>query len=387
MNKKIISLLLCVLLLVSFAGCSQSKPIETKPTEDTKVETVPNDELTPPINVEPATFAASDTWYKGKTDSKTIKEIEILSFYNPTGSEIEFWSIYENVDTDVSSNNDIMCYIIGEKLIIAGNGAAKILVNQDASYMFSNKKSQNFFENVEKITGLNLLDTSNCETFEYMFAGCKSLTNLDLSNFDTSNVKSMSYMFEDCESLNALNITSFNTAAVTNMSYMFSGCRALTDLNLSNFNTENVTNLGSLFYNCKSLVNLDISNFNTDKINSLDHMFEGCESLKAVNISHFNTSNVTSMLGLFNSCSSLEEVNMEGLNLSNLRDFSYVFAGCKSLKTLKLDNLITVKGLDYCFYGCESLTFDCSGWNVDNVESCFGFNDNAEGVKAPNWKN
>ena len=34
-----------------------------------------------------------------------------------------------------------------------------------------------------------------------MFVGCKSLTNLNLSNFNTQNVTDMSFMFVGCKSL------------------------------------------------------------------------------------------------------------------------------------------------------------------------------------------
>ena len=34
---------------------------------------------------------------------------------------------------------------------------------------------------------------------------------------------------------------------------MFSGCKSLTNLNLSNFNTQNVTNMEWMFSWCKSL--------------------------------------------------------------------------------------------------------------------------------------
>ena len=35
----------------------------------------------------------------------------------------------------------------------------------------------------------------------WMFFGCESLTNIDLSNFNTQNVMDMSGMFRECESL------------------------------------------------------------------------------------------------------------------------------------------------------------------------------------------
>ena len=39
-----------------------------------------------------------------------------------------------------------------------------------------------------------------------MFNGCKSLINLDLSNFNTESVKDMSNMFQNCYSLQKDNI-------------------------------------------------------------------------------------------------------------------------------------------------------------------------------------
>ena len=56
----------------------------------------------------------------------------------------------------------------------------------------------------------------------------------------------MSYMFCGCSSLKELNLSNFNTNNVNNMSGMFSGCSSLEELNLSNFNTNNVINMVNL---------------------------------------------------------------------------------------------------------------------------------------------
>ena len=40
------------------------------------------------------------------------------------------------------------------------------------------------------------------------------------------------------------------------MEYMFYDCKSLTNLNLSNFNTQNITNMIDMFENCISLTNL-----------------------------------------------------------------------------------------------------------------------------------
>ena len=40
------------------------------------------------------------------------------------------------------------------------------------------------------------------------------------------------------------------------MAYMFSGCSSLKELNLSNFNTNKVTNINGMFKGCSSLISL-----------------------------------------------------------------------------------------------------------------------------------
>ena len=41
------------------------------------------------------------------------------------------------------------------------------------------------------------------------------------------------------------------------MSGMFSGCKSLTNINLSNFNTQNVENMSNTFLTCESLTNIN----------------------------------------------------------------------------------------------------------------------------------
>ena len=60
----------------------------------------------------------------------------------------------------------------------------------------------------------------------------------------------MGYMFHGCSSLKELNLSNFNTNNVTYMGYIFSKCSSLRELNLSNFNTNNVTDMGGMFYGC-----------------------------------------------------------------------------------------------------------------------------------------
>ena len=159
------------------------------------------------------------------------------------------------------------------------------------------------FEEVENLTYLN---TSNVTDMQFMFAGCGSLTSLDLRSFDTRNV--------------------------TNMRGMFT-CQALTSLDLSSFNTSNVTNMSSMFIQCFNLASLDLSSFNTKKVKDMNAMFFGCTSLKTLNLNSFNTANVENMKDMFCNCEKLTTIYCNGdWTKGKVTDSKDMFSGCDALK-------------------------------------------------------
>lgn len=50
-----------------------------------------------------------------------------------------------------------------------------------------------------------------------MFAGCTSLTNLNIGGWDTSKVKNMSNMFASCNSLTELDLHNWTISSSTNI--------------------------------------------------------------------------------------------------------------------------------------------------------------------------
>ena len=134
--------------------------------------------------------------------------------------------------------------------------------------------------NLESITGLSYLNTSEVTNMVWMFSGCYSLTSLDLSSFNTSKVTSMESMFDNCASLTSLDLSSFSTSQVTNMEYMFHDCRELTSVDLSSFNTSQVTNMEYMFANCFSLRAIYVgSGWTTASVIESFGMFSYCTSL------------------------------------------------------------------------------------------------------------
>ena len=134
---------------------------------------------------------------------------------------------------------------------------------------------------LEKVIGLEVLDTSNVAYMECTFAYCSSLTSLDVSNWGTSNVKSMRSMFLDCGSLTSLDVSGFDTSSVTDMSYMFEGCASLESLDLGNFDVKRVQNAISMFDGCISLERLTgLGGWNVRRVRRFDRMFGDCDRLE-----------------------------------------------------------------------------------------------------------
>ena len=95
---------------------------------------------------------------------------------------------------------------------------------------------------------------------------------------------------------------------ITNFSSIFAGCKDIIKIDMTNFHTKNITNISSLFYGCISLKNINLSNFNTEKVTNMNNMFYGCKSLEKIDLSNFNTKNVSNMDNMFNGCKSLKNI-------------------------------------------------------------------------------
>ncbi|MCF0230907.1 MAG: BspA family leucine-rich repeat surface protein [Enterococcus sp.] len=165
------------------------------------------------------------------------------------------------------------------------------------------------FSSLRSIQGIRNLDTSEVISMEWMFYGCSSLTNIDLSGFNTSNVKNIFHMFEKCSSLTSLDFSSFDTFNVKNMSCMFQDCSSLTSLNISNFDTSKVTHMLFMFFNCSNLTSLDLSNFDTSNVIQMGGMFQMSNSsnkLKTIYVSEkFIVCQDAETDNMFNRCNSL----------------------------------------------------------------------------------
>ena len=105
--------------------------------------------------------------------------------------------------------------------------------------------------NLTEIEGLEYLNTEDVEDMGLMFAGCKNLVSLDLSNFNTQNVTSMKGMFgfydkdEDkgyyCDKLETIFVGDGWTTKYTEDDKIFEGCKKLVGGLGSTYNEKNVS--------------------------------------------------------------------------------------------------------------------------------------------------
>ena len=147
-------------------------------------------------------------------------------------------------------------------------------------------------QNLQSITGMSYLNTSEVTNMYGMFGNCTSLTSVDLSHFNTSKVTNMSCMFTFCGSLTSLDLSHFNTSNVTEMAFMFALCESLTSLDLSHFNTSNVTNMGNMFQGDSNLRTVYVGNgWSTAAVTESNYMFYNCTSLVGGQGTAYSSSN------------------------------------------------------------------------------------------------
>ncbi len=112
-----------------------------------------------------------------------------------------------------------------------------------------------YMANLQSITGMSFLNTSEVTYMAWMFNGCTNLISLDLSSFNTAKVTNMYGMFNDCTNLISLDLSSFNTAKVAGMYSMFYGCTNLQTIYVGDgWSTAVTTESRYMFSNCTNLV-------------------------------------------------------------------------------------------------------------------------------------
>ncbi len=273
--------------------------------------------------------------------------------------------------------------------------------------------------NLEKIYGLEYLNTSNVTNMGNMFSGCSSLTSLDLSSFNTANVTYMGHMFFGCDNLETIYVGSgWSTNAVTHSDNMFKYCLNIRGQQGTTYNSNYTdktyarvdgapskpgylsekreayavymsTDKTLTFYyddlrNTREGTTYDLNNIRVDPEWSHDATvrdnikevvfdpsfaqarpdntygwFFGMQNLEAIKgIYNLNTSEVTSMYAMFLYCSKLTGLDLSHFNTANVTDMSYMFYNCSNLTTIYVGSGWSTASLTasvYMFSNCPNL--------------------------------
>jgi surface protein len=272
-------------------------------------------------------------------------------------------------------------------------------------------------QNLQTITGIEHLNTSEVISLSQMFFRCNKLTSIDVSHFNTSKLKTLWAMFYNCSGLTSLDLSSFNTSMVTNTGYMFNSCSNLRTIYVGEgWSTAAVTGSVSMFTDCSSLVGgmgtvYDANHVDkayahidggvsdpgyftaagieayacyTPENTTLTFYYDtergtrpgttydlntgmntpawrsvGSHVTQVVFDPSFANARLTTTYSWFYGMQNLQTIEgMEYLNTSEVTDIAYMFGWCTSLTSLDLSHFNTSKvtNMGYMFYYCESLT-------------------------------
>lgn len=290
-----------------------------------------------------------------------IKSVTFLDSLKDAGPDS--WDVSQNRDGSVLAwtvpNGDVSIwkdsdYVIEDAydLYIAAEGGI--------NGKYSNRLF-NGFQNMESVTFNRCFHTDYAESMEYMFAGCYSLKELDVSELQTSRVRNMRCMFQNCD-VAELDVSGFDTSNVEDMGSMFNQCSNLTALDLSSFDTSKVVSMQDMFCLCSSLTRLDISSFQTSNVRDMSFMFSYVE-LTQLDLSHFDTAQVANMAYMFSNSDKLISVDLSSFNTSKVDSMAGMFEGCKQLEMIVgLEDLDTSNVRSYDSFMDEGTLVDGASW-------------------------
>ena len=249
------------------------------------------------------TRASNTLLSKIKTDGVT--ELDVGAFTAVHFVDLADYDMTNITYSDYSASGDgsVKAWVDGTELYIGGYG--KIIAGESLMEAFR------LGTNINAITGMEMLDTSNVTDMSYMFYKCGSDSTsftLDLGdNFDTSNVTNASCMFWVCgenSPVFTLNLgNKFDTSKVIYMNNMFNFCGEKSNvftLDLGDkFDTSNVKNMTNMFASCgktSKVFTLDLGDkFHTENVTiGMNLMFYQCgqssEVFKELDLSGFTIS-------------------------------------------------------------------------------------------------
>ena len=94
----------------------------------------------------------------------------------------------------------------------------------------------NLFTNYSNVIVPKIICNNNVKDFTSVYGNCTNATEIDVSGLNFSNARTGNYMFADCRSLTSLDLSNFDASKISGsannytITYMFNDCLNLTNL-------------------------------------------------------------------------------------------------------------------------------------------------------------
>lgn len=159
-----------------------------------------------------------------------------------------------------------------------------------------------------------------------VFSRNETLTAVSISSKVTFEGDSMQMLFAKCKSLHTVNLK-IDTSGITDMSYLFYGCESLEQVDLSQWNTANVRTMQGMFSNCSNLIAVTgHENWDTGSLDSIAYMFNATKKIETVDMSRWDLAGVKNTGWCFQHCGASTVLLPENLAIISAGFFNHTTA-------------------------------------------------------------
>lgn len=231
----------------------------------------------------------------------------------------------------------------------------------------------------------NFLGSGSIQTFtlervrlnnisQQMIRQANKATSIILEGIDASEVTNASSMFAHCKGVVELDLTNWGLQKVTDMNNMFYGCANLTKVVMRNTTLKHLTNIQQLFYNCSNLQEVDFQGTSMPNIQHTVDVFNTCSQLRRIDLSSWGAKEVRDCGRMFSNCTSLTHADLSGIKTVSNGGINHLFYNCPSLEWVDLSNMQfnSQSNLQNAFTGCRDTLKDigmiyCSSETINRI--------------------
>ncbi len=217
-----------------------------------------------------------------------------------------------------------------------------------------------------EITATDLLDLTGTTRLDWMFADCRSLSNVpSIKRWDLSQVTTVNEMFAGAKKFNS-EIDKWDVSNITQMAYLFAEAESF-DCPIGSWDISNVTVMRGMFQDAKAF-NQDIRSWDISSVHNLGYLFDAATSFNQ-DIDGWDITHLTDLTGVFAGAESFNQ-DISGWNTSNVRNMTSTFRGASSFnQDISSWDTSQVRSMSSTFKEAGSFDQDISPWDTSQVRN------------------